>query len=73
MKKPKVEPDEINYCIGRPWNNGTDSINVYAYGTSTFYGSLQNAKDMRDFIESRPESMKNKEKYNIYMLTKVPE
>ncbi|GGA93102.1 hypothetical protein [Puia dinghuensis] len=42
--------DEFNYVIAQPWGEESQTLKVYTYGTTVFYGSLDQATALRDLI-----------------------
>ncbi len=60
--------EEFSFFIGKPWepDNPNSSIKTYAYGSTVFHGTLNEAKNTKKFIEERAEDGE----YFIYKLIK---
>lgn len=53
---------KINYVIAKPWVEGQPQLCIYAYGTEVFFGTVKQAKEMRDFIRGREKD----DAYQVY-------
>lgn len=66
-KSPKGVYLQFNYCIGKPWEEGSNQLSIYALGAQVHYGTMEQAKSMRDGISKR-----EGKKYEIYRLDNKP-
>lgn len=60
--------EEFNFCIARPWEEGGESLKVWAHGSQVHFGCLGYAKECRDTVRER-----TGEDYQVYKVTLVPE
>lgn len=56
---------KFNYVIGKPWYNNSNQLNIYAYGSEVFYGTMKDAKNTLEFINGRDDNGPNK----IYIIS----
>ena len=66
-KAPKEVYSQFNYCIGKPWEEGSKHLSIYALGSQVHYGTMEQAEAMREGISKR----EGKE-YEIYKLDNLP-
>jgi hypothetical protein len=60
------EKDEFNYVIARKWFDETNQLCCYSYHNTVFYGNMQDAQNMLEFIKGRAD-----EKADEYLIYKV--
>ena len=66
-KAPKEVYSQFNYCIGNPWEEGSNNLSIYTLGTQVHYGTMEQAEAMRAGISRRA----GKE-YEIYKIDNQP-
>ena len=59
----RPEGQSFNYCIGKPWEEGSSHLSIYTLGVQVHYGTMEQAEGMRAGISKR----EGKE-YKIYKL-----
>jgi hypothetical protein len=62
--------DVFNYVIARRWYNDSNQLCCYAYGSTVFYGDMEDAISTRNFIRSRSED-NNDEHFGEYEIYKI--
>lgn len=70
----KKKEKEFNYAVGFYWNGNDGEVGVYAYGTETHYGTLEDAKGFLEYVKEQ-EKIENKSKrkeYKIFQLVELP-
>jgi hypothetical protein len=68
------ERKRFNYCVGFYWPKSDGQIGTYTYGRETFFGTLTQAKEFREYCQTRPDNKgKEKRKYKIFQLVEIPE
>ena len=65
---------EFNYSVGFYWYEDSDQIGIYTYGRDVFYGTMEEAKEFRDYCQNQPDNQgEDKRDYKIFQLVEVPE
>ncbi len=49
----KNKDNKFNYSIAHYWKNNSNSVGTYAYGSEVFYGSMESALKMLDFVKKQ--------------------
>jgi hypothetical protein len=62
-KNPK-----FNYVVAKPWNENSNSLCCYTYGTTVQYGDDDNAEFFKEYVEKE-----TKEKYFVYKIVRSDE
>lgn len=62
--------EHFNYVIARKWDEDSNHLSCYSYGRTVFYGNLEDANEMLDFIRNRVDE--NPEQYEIYKINDTP-
>jgi hypothetical protein len=60
----------FNYVIARKWSEDSNHLSCYCYGNTVFYGNLEDANEMLDFIRNRVGE--TPEEYGIYKINNIP-
>lgn len=64
--------EKFNFVIARPWGELSpypESLCTYAYESETFFGDIEYARLMREFINKKTD---DDEKYDIYKINPEP-
>ena len=71
-KKKQVK--KFNYAVGFYWPGGEGCVGTYAYGSETFFGTMEDARNFRDYCQGQKDNKgKDKRDYKIFQLVEVPE
>ena len=69
----KKQAKKFMYGVGFYWEGDSGSVGLYAYGSETFYGTLEDAKNFQMYCQTRPDNKgKDKREYKIFQLVEVP-
>lgn len=69
----KKQAKKFNYAVGFYWEGDSGSVGTYAYGSETFYGTMEDAKNFQEYCQNRPDNKgKDKRQYKIFQLVEVP-
>jgi hypothetical protein len=73
MTKKKVSKNFM-YGVGFYWEGDSGAVGLYACGSDTFYGTMEDARNFQAYCQTRPDNKgKNKRAYKIFQLVEVPE
>jgi hypothetical protein len=78
----KKEQQKFSYAVGRPWDpeDPKSSICIYAYHSEVHFGTMEEAKQFRTYVneqtarDHKTEKKSGKPpKYRIYQLIEIPD
>ncbi len=74
MAARKKTAKKFNYAVGFYWPEGEGSVGTYAYGSETFFGTMEDARNFREYCQNQPDNKgKEKRNYKIFQLVEIPE
>lgn len=62
---------QFNYAVGRYWNGKDGALSVYSYHGETFYGTLEQAENFRNYIQEQ-ETDAPPNTWHIFQLVELP-
>lgn len=68
----KKQSKKFNYAVGFYWPDADGCVGTYAYGGETFFGTMEDARNVREYCQNRPDN-KDKREYKIFQLVEIPE
>jgi hypothetical protein len=70
----KKQAKKFMYGVGFYWEGDSGSVGLYTYHSETFYGTMEQARNFRDYCQNQPDNKgKDKRTYKIFQLVEVPE
>ncbi len=70
----KKQSKKFMYGVGFYWEGDSGSVGLYAYGSEVFHGTMEEARNFREYCQTRPDNKgKEKRNYKIFQLVEVPE
>jgi hypothetical protein len=71
----KKQAKKFMYGVGFYWEGaGEGYVSLYAYGSDVFYGTMEQARNFRDYCQNQPDNKgKNRREYKIFQLVEIPE
>jgi len=70
----KKQAKKFNYAVGFYWPDGEGSVGCYAYGSETFFGTMEDARNFRTYCQNQSDNKgKDRREYKIFQLVEIPE
>ena len=70
----KKQAKKFMYGVGFYWEGDSGSVGLYASGSETFYGTMEEARNFQTYCQNQSDNKgKNKRNYKIFQLVEIPE
>ena len=70
----KKQAKKFMYGVGFYWEGDSGSVGLYAYGSDTFYGTMEDAQNFLTYVQEQNKKKKvaDRKDYKIFQLIEVP-
>jgi hypothetical protein len=70
----KKQAKKFMYGVGFYWEGDSGSVGLYAYGSDTFYGTMEDAQNFLKYCQDQQADKKKADRkdYKIFQLVEVP-